>query len=204
MPSFTTPALPKHRPIHKAPTLLTTPKLTLKKNKIVNQNFLKILRKIAYPQHPNPTNQMISFLDLRRKQQEASIHCIPSIENMLSEQNIEENNDGFSKSSIEFGFSDQIITENNCEMRVMYLCLLEKIMKKLQHNSSVSQRRKIIRGAWNILAKYCKDMNYQIFANIGTKVEWGLLELINFDFAISPRDKYLVEELLQENNEAAS
>jgi hypothetical protein len=69
-------------------------------------------------------------------------------------------------------------------------------MKKLQHNTSVSQRRKIIRGAWNILAKYSKDMNYQIFANIGTNIEWGLLELINFDFTVSPKDKFFVEELL--------
>jgi hypothetical protein len=52
----------------------------------------------------------------------------------------------------------------------MYLCILEKVLKQLQYNTSVSQRRKIIRGTWNILAKYCKDMNYQIFANIGTNI----------------------------------
>jgi hypothetical protein len=83
----------------------------------------------------------------------------------------------------------------------MYLCILEKILKKLQYNTSVSQRRKIIRGSWNILAKYCKDMNYQIFANIGTSVEWGLLELLNFDFRISPREKFYAEELLQDSQE---
>lgn len=86
----------------------------------------------------------------------------------------------------------------------MYLCILEKIMKKLQHNTSVSQRRKIIRGAWNILAKYCKDMNYQIFAKVGANIEWGLLELINFDFTITPKDKYYAEELLLENREPVS
>lgn len=82
-------------------------------------------------------------------------------------------------------------------MRVMYLCILEKILRKLQYNTSVSQRRKIIRGSWNILTKYCKDMNYQIFANIGTNIEWGLLELLNFDFRITPKERFLVEELLQ-------
>lgn len=75
-------------------------------------------------------------------------------------------------------------------MRVFYICILEKILKKLPHNPSVSQRRKIIRGVWNILVKYCKDMNYQIFANIGTNIEWGLLELLNFDFNVSPRERY--------------
>lgn len=152
---------------------------------------------MAHPQHPNPTNQMISFLNLRRKKEEPSLQCIPSIENMLSEQNIQDSNDARSKSSIERGFSDDIISENNCEMRVLYLCILEKILKKLQYNTSVSQRRKIIRGSWNILAKYCKDMNYQIFANIGISIEWGLLELLNFDFHVSPKEKFFAEELLQ-------
>lgn len=82
-------------------------------------------------------------------------------------------------------------------MRVLYLCLLEKIMKQLQHNTSASQRRKIIRGAWNILNKYCKDYGCLIFRNIGTRIEWGLLELINFDFNCSPREKYNAERLLR-------
>jgi hypothetical protein len=34
---------------------------------------------------------MISFLNLRRRK-EPSLQCIPSIENMLSEQNIQESN----------------------------------------------------------------------------------------------------------------
>lgn len=83
-------------------------------------------------------------------------------------------------------------------MRVLYLCILEKILRRMQYTPSVSQRRKIIRGAWNILAKYCKDMNYQIFANIGSSIEWGLLELINFDFSVSNREKFRAEGLLLE------
>ena len=55
-------------------------------------------------------------------------------------------------------------------MKIMYLCVVEKILKKLQYNTSVSQRRKIIRGTWNILVKYCKDINSQIFSNIGTSI----------------------------------
>ena len=59
--------------------LKITYQITDKKIKTFNHSFLNIIRKIAYPQQPNPTNQMISFLNLRRKQQEASIHCMPSI-----------------------------------------------------------------------------------------------------------------------------
>jgi hypothetical protein len=73
----------------------------------------------------------------------------------------------------------------------------------LQYNTSESQRRKIIRGSWNILAKYCKDTNHQIFANIGTSIEWGLLELLNFDFSVSPRERFFAEELLQTVQEKA-
>lgn len=186
MSSSSTPTLPRHRPIHRSTKFFSSSKINPKRINRINHNFLGILRKIAHPQHPNPTNQMISFLNLRRKKEEPSLQCIPSIENMLSEQNIQDS-EGFSKSSIEQGFSDDIISENTCEMRVMYLCMLEKILKKLQYNTSVSQRRKIIRGCWNILAKYCKDYNYQIFANVGTSIEWGLLELLNFDFHISPK-----------------
>jgi hypothetical protein len=92
MSSRSSPTLNRHRPIHKQPHFLTNTKISTQKVHAINQNFLHILRKIAYPQHPNPTNQMISFLNLRRKKEEASLQCIPSIENMLSEQNIEEDN----------------------------------------------------------------------------------------------------------------
>lgn len=37
--------------------------------------------------------------------------------------------------------------------------------------------------------KYYKDINYFIFTNIGTKIEWGLLELINFNFNFSFKEK---------------
>jgi len=43
-------------------------------------------------------------------------------------------------------------------------------MKKLQYNLNETQRRKIIRGTWNIFIKYCKDRNYHIFNNIGPQI----------------------------------
>jgi hypothetical protein len=48
-------------------------------------------------------------------------------------------------------------------------------MKKLKHSTSESQRRKIIRGTWNIVIKYCHDICDVPFKNIGTNIEWGLL-----------------------------
>ena len=58
-------------------------------------------------------------------------------------------------------------------------------MRKLKHSTSESQRRKIIRGTWNILIKYCTDICDSPFKNIGTNIEWGLLELVNFNFNTS-------------------
>lgn len=69
-------------------------------------------------------------------------------------------------------------------------------MKHLQYHTSESQRKKIVRGTWNILMKYWKDQNYFVFTNIGTKIEWGLLELINFNFRFTNREKYQAELLL--------
>ena len=72
-------------------------------------------------------------------------------------------------------------------------------MRRLQCSPSSSQRRKIIRGAWNILIKYVKDNNYKIFNHIGTKIEWGLLELINFNFHTTFKEKYQAECVLNKN-----
>ncbi len=77
-------------------------------------------------------------------------------------------------------------------------------MKKLKHSTSESQRRKIIRGTWNILNKYCKDTCDSPFKNIGSNIEWGLLELISFNFASSFKEKYQAEALLQQQNEIGS
>jgi hypothetical protein len=99
MSSYSTPNIAKHRPIHRTNQFFSSAKIKPKRINRINRNFLAILRKIAHPQQPNPTNQMISFLNLRRKKEQPSLQCIPSIENMLSEQNIQDS-DGFSKSSI--------------------------------------------------------------------------------------------------------
>jgi hypothetical protein len=43
---------------------------------------------VAQPKQPRPTNQLISFLNFRKQKEEPELGYIPSIENMLSEQNI--------------------------------------------------------------------------------------------------------------------
>jgi hypothetical protein len=70
-------------------------------------------------------------------------------------------------------------------------------MKKIHHYPSASQRRKIIRGTWNIVVKYVRDNGYHIFNHIGTEIEWGLLELVNFNFRPSFKEKYGAESRLQ-------
>jgi hypothetical protein len=182
------PALLKRKQINKRFHSRTQTALQVS-NKDLKKNFHAFLRQLAYPAHAGPSNPLITFLDINKAQPESSMAYIPSIENMISQRNIEEEEIN-SKSSIEHGFSEEIASEQTFELRVAYMCLLERIMRQLQHHPSISQRRKIIRGTWNILIKYVKDSNYLIFNRIGTKIEWGLLELLNFNFDPSPREKY--------------
>ena len=70
-------------------------------------------------------------------------------------------------------------------------------MKRIHHYTSTSQRKKIIRGTWNILVKYVKDNGYHIFNYIGSDIEWGLLELVNFNFRPSNKEKYMAESRLK-------
>lgn len=97
MPSSSAPQI-RYRPISKSRNFFTKTRLHKGKMESFKESFLHVLRKIAHPVHPNPTNNLISFLNLRGRCSEPSLECIPSIENMLSEHNIEE--EGFSKSSI--------------------------------------------------------------------------------------------------------
>ena len=55
MPSQSSPAIRKHHPIHRTrPSTLT--KLPQRKSQAVNKSFLQVLRKIAHPPQPSPTN----------------------------------------------------------------------------------------------------------------------------------------------------
>lgn len=201
MPSNSSPHLTKRKPINKTFKARSQVQLIYSSKHHVTENFFAFLRNVAHPQYPRPTNPLISFLNLAQSRRETSLGNIPSIENMISEQFIEGEDQIESISSIQRGFSDEIVSEQNYELRVLYVCLLEKIMKHLQYNTSESQRKKIVRGTWNILMKYWKDQNYFIFTNIGTKIEWGLLELINFNFRFTNKEKYHAELVLNSNKD---
>ncbi len=60
-------------------------------------------------------------------------------------------------------------------------------MKNLQCHITSQQNNKVMKGTWNILMKYWKDMGYKCYSDIGNKIQWGLLELINFDFTITAK-----------------
>ena len=86
MKASSMPSIPKAKPIRKTHTTRRLPSAT----HILTDNFHRFLRDTAYPNHPRPTNPLITFLNLSKAQPETSLHYIPSIENMMSQQNIEE------------------------------------------------------------------------------------------------------------------
>jgi len=89
MSSQSSPLIGKHRIIRKDKFTHSTVRIQPKKVHSLTNNFLQLLRDIAHPVQPRPTNPLISFLNLFKKKEEiTSTSYIPSIENMLSEQNI--------------------------------------------------------------------------------------------------------------------
>lgn len=90
MKTASCPALAKHKPIRKIHKILTTRRLA-SSNHIHTLNFQAFLREVAEPHEHRPTNPLISFLNLNKnKKVEGSLGYIPSIENMISQQQIEE------------------------------------------------------------------------------------------------------------------
>lgn len=87
MKSSSSPQLPKQHPIHKFRPSRSSRQLPTRRN-LLTSNFHRLLRTVAHPKQPRPTNQLISFLNFRKQREEPELGYIPSIENMLSEQNI--------------------------------------------------------------------------------------------------------------------
>jgi len=69
MYSKSSPNVYKHRLIHKTHQTLSNNRLQSKKSHTITHNFWGLLRKIAHPLHAGPTNQLISFLNLRKCQE---------------------------------------------------------------------------------------------------------------------------------------
>lgn len=124
MPFCSLPNLRKRKLIHKTQLHCSSTKLATSNQNVITNNFYAFLRHVAHPQQPRPTNPLISFLNLASSKKETSLHYIPSIENLISQQQIEEENQMASISSIERGFSDEVISEHNYELRVLYVCML--------------------------------------------------------------------------------
>jgi hypothetical protein len=72
------------------------------------------------------------------------------------------------------------------------MCLLEKVLKLISSPLTKKQNQVIIKGTWNILIKYWKD-NGQMLYKVNEKVEWGLLELIEFQFTIGKKERFDAE-----------
>jgi hypothetical protein len=100
MPSCSSPHLTKRKPIHKTYRARSQAQILHSSKHQITENFFSFLRYVAHPQQPRPTNPMISFLNLNKSKREPSLGYIPSIENLMSEQQIEGADQMDSKSSI--------------------------------------------------------------------------------------------------------
>ena len=79
MRTHSMPNLRKTKIIHKIRPILTKNQIDLQPYNTINHIFLSKIRKIAYPTLHSKTNQLISFLNLKHKSSNISLHYIPSI-----------------------------------------------------------------------------------------------------------------------------
>jgi len=69
-----------------------------------------------------------------------------------------------------------------------FLFLVQKTFKMIGVQLSAKQRDKVIKGIWNIAVKYWKDNigNVNCY-EINENIEWGLLQLLNFNLKVSKK-----------------
>lgn len=72
------------------------------------------------------------------------------------------------------------------DLPVYFMSLLEKIFGLIGMPLTKQQKQCVIKGTWNILIKYWRDKDYQVYM-INEKIEWGLLELLGFKLTTSKR-----------------
>ena len=103
MPSGSAPQLPKHKTIRRTHPLSHQHVPATRSSR---RHFLALIREVAHPFNPRPTNQLISFLNLhtRQHQSDPSLGYIPSIEQMISQPHLDPEAAAHSLSSIERGF----------------------------------------------------------------------------------------------------
>ncbi len=70
-----------------------------------------------------------------------------------------------------------------------YMCLVEKAIQKLGIVLSHKQNEKLLKGVWNLVVKYWSDEldEQNQYPDLSAKIEWGLLELLNFDLKVGKK-----------------
>lgn len=59
---------------------------------------------------------------------------------------------------------------------------------------SAKQNEKVIKGVWNLVVKFWKDIEEDNqYKYLSEKIEWGLFELLNFELGVTPRERVLME-----------
>jgi len=69
------------------------------------------------------------------------------------------------------------------------MCLVEKAIQKLGIVLSHKQNEKLLKGVWNLVVKYWSDEldEQNQYPDLSSKIEWGLLELLNFDLKVGKK-----------------
>lgn len=69
------------------------------------------------------------------------------------------------------------------------MCLVEKAIQKLGIVLSHNQNEKLLKGVWNLVVKYWSDEldEQNQYPDLSAKIEWGLLELLNFDLKVGKK-----------------
>lgn len=74
-----------------------------------------------------------------------------------------------------------------------YICLVEKAIQKLGISLSHRQNDKLVKGVWNLVVKYwLDDLEENQYPDLSSKIEWGLLKLLNFDLKVNKKDRIIM------------
>ena len=69
-----------------------------------------------------------------------------------------------------------------------YVYLVQKALNNLGFPLSNCQNEILMLGVWNILLKYWSDHSEEMnYPALNAQIEWGILELLNFDLKMSKK-----------------
>lgn len=76
--------------------------------------------------------------------------------------------------------------------------MIEKAISNIGMSLSPKQNEKLVQGIWNLLIKFefdnTSDLQYE---SINSRLEWGILELLNFDLTIKRKERVLKESIIR-------